>query len=659
MGAVNEARDHGPIARFGPFELDRATLELRERGRPVRLASQPAQLLLLLLERGDHVTSRELIRKRLWGDRVVEVDQGINAAVRQIRRALGESASRPRIIETLPKKGYRILTPVTWTAPEDASLEGSSDVSPVGRAVAPLKPPRARATLGWVAAALLLLATTVLLLDTRQPPGSHTGMQEESAETVRLAILPFEDLSPERTAGAFIDGLREDLISELAATVPDHLTVIARASARDRSPTAELQEIAETWHASHVLQGTVRREGDRVRIASQLVRSGDGAHLWARRFEVRSASPLDAQLALAADVARSLVPQLAPPELSGFLDRQLAWDPQAREDYLIARYMLHRGQDRPTALEMLERALDRDPTMAPAWVTLARSLPGFRDPEALARRHEALQRALDLDPRLAEAHEARGSLLLYGEWDDAGAEASFRRAIQLDPSRATSHHALAMLYALQRRFDEAIEQIERARALDPVSMALHTDGSQVYFMAERFDEAETLCTRSADLGAPAARVAQCLYDVYLATGRTVEAAAQMKTLLEIRGAPREVLERTPPEQTAEQFLAGAHEWILGFLQENAGSPVLMADSQLALGRLDDAMRNIEDAAEQQLNDVLVVAAHPRARPLLSHPRLRRVLDLIGFAYRALPPLGGPAHLAAESSPGARAAGASS
>ena len=416
---------------------------------------------------------------------MVEVDSGINAAVRQVRRALCDSGTHPRYIETVPRKGYRFIAPVS-AASDDTEA-------------------RHHARIG------------------------ASGLHEEST---------------------------------------------------------------------------------------------------ALRVRARAALVVVALLCLVATVA--FWPEAGDPADAQGPSRAAPWGAEARENLLIARHMLQERRDREAAIELLERVLEAEPTMAPAWATLASALRGSGD-AALGRQRQAIRRALELDPALAEAHEAHAIMSLFDDWEFERAEASFVRAISLDPDRTSAHHNLAMLYAFQRRFDKALHHVERARNIDPVSIALHADGGHIYYLAGQYAEAERMCSRAAALGANPAGVAQCLYDIYIETGRAEDAAEQMRKILEARNAPSELLiQLESPVVEPRKKLRLAHTWNLGFLESISASPVAIADCQLALGLVDAAFDNIEAALAQRSYDVFAVAAHPRARPYLDHPRLRRMIDQIGL-----------------------------
>lgn len=626
---------------FGPFLLLADTLELERDGKPVALAAQPSRLLTMLVTRRGAVVSRQEIAELLWPDRVVEVDTGINAAIRQIRSALGESGSAPRYVETLPRIGYRMKATVRRV--EATDWKGGSP-TPATRV-------RRRGSLAMpVAAAFLVLllsgvASWWLGTGAQMSLGSKAGFLEDAgsgakpsavaASVPRLAVLPTRDLSRDAANAALASGLTEDLIAELTQLTGGRMEVISRTSS-SRFATTDVwdadstRSIGDELGADYLLQASVRREGDRVRLTGQLLRVRDQRQQWAQRFDRVADSALDLQLELAQAVASSITPEIlvdgAEPPLS------LGWDPAAREDFLLGRYLVQNGSVEE-GMFRIRRALDVDPDIGPAWLWLARA--GGRHPDRWTpeQRRGALEQALRVDSRQADAHLELGRLALYGDWDVRAAESHYRRALEVDPLSSPVHHALAMLLGIRGSFTQAVEHLDVARRLDPVSSLLHGDGAQVLLMAGDLDGAEQACRLVEELGEGAPGAAQCFFDVALERSDLSGALARADHLLAARGAPEDVRRAVAdPGRDPDVRLRRFYSWSVGFFRQIGASPVAQADALLGTGDVDAAFEMLEVALAERRADLLMVPSHPRARRFRDDPRLQSIVSRMGIDH---------------------------
>ena len=458
------------VLRFGVFELDRRSGELRKEGLRVRLQEQPLRILEALLDVPGEPVTREALRQRLWpDDTFVDFDGGLNRAINRLRAALGDEADNPRFIETLERRGYRFIAPV---APPEAARP--AEPTPPA-AVSTRRPHRRRATwLGAAAAAVALMALSIAVA-----PALRRGAGAANRAPIRsLAVLPLANLSGDPAQDYFSDGMTEALITDLASWPA--LRVISRQSVmRYKGSAKPLPEIARELGVEGVVEGSVLRSGGRVRITAQLIHAPTDRHLWAHSYERR----VEDVLSLQGDVSRAIAGEVRVFIEPGDLARPAparAVNPDAYDAYLLGRH--HWNQRSPQALEAaisyFHSAIAKDPDFAPAHAGLALAygprltygdIP--RGPAHAEMKAEAL-RALELDPRLGEARTALADALA-GEWDWEGAEREYRRAVETDPNSSVGHAWYGAYLRFLGRFEESLAQARRALELDPLDVSVN------------------------------------------------------------------------------------------------------------------------------------------------------------------------------------------
>jgi TolB-like protein/DNA-binding winged helix-turn-helix (wHTH) protein/Tfp pilus assembly protein PilF len=462
------------VYRFGDFQLDVGRYELRRLGSPVKVEKLPFELLCLLVERAGLLVTREEIAARLW-DRThgLDIEQGINTAVRKARQALEPS---PELLGTVVGKGYRFEAEVTRGEP--GPVAGAESVSPAS----PRSQPRA-AFPGRRRSLLVMAGLTVLGL-----VGAVVWERGRSRPGPSIAVLPLENLSGRPEEVYLADGLTDALITELARF--RGLRVISRTSVLQyRNRPKPVAEVARELGVETLVEGSVVRQGDRVRVTAQLIDARRDRHLWAETYDRDVRDVLRLQAEVAANVARRVRVTLSPEDRAE-LQTQGSVDPVAFDEAMRGRALW--GKRSEAALEEAVKhyrtAVERDPGFAGAWSGLADAYcalgyTSHRSPsESFPLAREAAVRALQLEPRSAEAEAALGYIRLYFEWDWAGAESAFQRALRLDPSSATAHHWYSVLLTARGRFDEAATEIAEARKLDPLSAAIATDlGFELYY----------------------------------------------------------------------------------------------------------------------------------------------------------------------------------
>jgi TolB-like protein/DNA-binding winged helix-turn-helix (wHTH) protein/tetratricopeptide (TPR) repeat protein len=475
--------------RFGVFQLDPTTGELLRAGRQVRLQEQPFKILMLLLERPGELVTRDDLRQQLWpADTFVDFDDGVNAAVKKLRFALGDSSENPRFIETIPRRGYRFIAPVAnvvdavseWAAAESAASSRHARFLASGNAMA----------VGLAMIATVAVAA-VTLINTNAPAPKSSDLSAIRS----LVVLPLKNLSNDPAQQYFADGMTEELTTRIASL--GGLRVISRTSSMQYRETRKLlPQIASELHVDAVVEGSVLRSEGRVRITARLVHGHADRQLWAESYDRDERDVLKLQNEVARDIAHnvSLSVRSASAERTP-VARTV--HPDAHQSYLKGRYRWHtrRWDELQSAIGDFQRAISIEPDYALAYAGLADCylvlplLGGVTQEEAYPKAKEAAEKALALDPGLAEAHNSNAYVKLYLDWDFAGAERGFRKAIELNPSYATAHQWYAELLSFEGRREEAIAEMRTALDLDPLSAVMHHQAGQTYQQARQYDQA--------------------------------------------------------------------------------------------------------------------------------------------------------------------------
>ncbi|MEM7306577.1 MAG: winged helix-turn-helix domain-containing protein [Planctomycetota bacterium] len=611
-----------PRVVFGTFEFDPQAGELRRGGARVSLPPQPARLLGLLLRHPGELVTRERIRSELWDGVVVDFDQGVHTAMRQIRQALGDRAAGARYVETLPRRGYRFIAPVRVVGEaSERWAEPPEDTPPV--------PARRR----WPAFAAVLagaLALTALLLLDRRAPEARPP-----AGPIRLAVLPFEPAGAEEAA-YFADGLTEATIFHLGRLHPERLRVLARSSVTGfAGADAPVRELGERLGAHYLLEARVRLRDGRVRVHASLVQVADETRLWSDTLEHALADVDALQARLAARLAESLTLELLHPPRAG---RRSTSDPMAYDAYLRARSAWNRFTPESIAecVELYRAAVELDPGFGLAWAHLAEAyalVPFYGVPDvelAFAKAAETAEHALLVDDGLAPAWNALGFAELYGSWDWKAADRAFARAVQLDPGYAMAHHWYAGLLSAVERHDEAIAELELAVELDPLSLSVRSDLAWYYLFADRYGRGVEVARDALSLepyhgwsraalvlGAHLAGDDEEARAALLA-GRRQQGAAESELAalgaLAPRAAVRSAWRRTLP---AEDDLEGvdAYGTAAGFA---------------LVGELETALRLLERAVAERHPWVVFLLVDPRFDALHDDPRWERLVAGVGL-----------------------------
>ncbi len=574
---MNSSNSSRRVLKFGVFEADLAAGELRKSGLKIRLQEQPFQVLALLLENPGQVVSREELRHKLWpADTFVDFDNGLNTAINKIREALGDSADHPKFIETLPRRGYRFLQ----------SLERKD---------------------------------------------------EKSIDT--LVVLPLENLSRDPEQEYFAEGMTEALITTLAKI--GALRVVSRTTAMHyKGVHRPLREIANELQADAVVEGSVLRSGDHVRISAQLIDGRTDTHLWAESYERDLRDIIGLQSELAQAIAREIHVTLTAKEKAHFTKTRTV-DPEAYESYLKGRYYWNRRTlgSLSKAFDFFQKAIDKDPGDAVAYVGLADACVilgywGFVAPAEGAGRAKSLAlKAIEIDNTLAEAHASLAFATMHYDHDFYVAEQEFVRSIELNPRYATARQWHALYLAAMGHWEPAVDEINRAIQLDPVSPIIHVAYSGMLFLTRRYEEAIEEAQRGLELD-PASLQSRWTLGIALGLkGKHEQAISELQKGAELscgaglfvsglgyvyaaageKDAARKVLEQL--NQPAQ------HRYVMAYWR---------AMIHAALEERDEALRNLEDAYEERSSWLVFLKVQPWFDNLRSDFRFLDLLRRMRF-----------------------------
>jgi len=468
--------------RFSVFELDTDVPELRRNGRRVHLQEMPLRVLQMVLERPNELVPREAFFARLWPqDETGILDDNLNTAVRKLRLALNDSAHHPHFIETVPKRGYRFIGSLI-------------DETPEAVAAPPIpQPPKRRLHILVAAAAMLAIAILGVWIQ------SHKTSPDPSpaATTVgrSLAVLPFLNASGRPDDEYFSDGLTQEVMDRLCRV--DGLRVVSRASAFAlKGKNLAANEIGRMLGVESFVEGSVRRDGDRLRISAHLVNAHDGYQLWAETYDRHLDDVFAIQEEIALAIADTLTGQLLG-KRDAITPVAPVINPLAYDHYLKGRFNWHRRTQESlrTAATHFEQAVELAPKYAPAWAGLADAYAvlGFYDflppGEAFPKAESAARRALEIDPQNASAEATMGYAALYYEWNISKAETRFRRAIALDPNSTKAHQWYGNLLTAAGRFEAAEHEMRRAQQLEPLSVIASAALGWTLYYAGRHEDA--------------------------------------------------------------------------------------------------------------------------------------------------------------------------
>jgi TolB-like protein/DNA-binding winged helix-turn-helix (wHTH) protein/Flp pilus assembly protein TadD len=638
---------HSPhLRRFDQFELNLRTAEIYKQGKRVKLQGQPCQVLVLLTERPGELVTREELQKTLWpNDTFVDFDHGVNIAINKLRDALGDSPEHPRFIETLPRKGYRWLSPVESIGdgmpkvgaivPESASQAVQSIRHPATR-VSGTKFWRLR-TLIFPAIAFLCALALVVTLDVGRLRTRILGGPPQ-LRIQSIAVLPLENLSHEPEQEYFADGITEELITSLSKIGALHVT--SRTSVmRYKRTNKSLPQIARELNVDGIVEGTVQRSGDRVRVTAQLIYAPTDRHIWAERYDRELKDVLALQNEVARTIANEIKATLTPQEQKNLASVPPV-NPGAYEAYLKGRYFWNKrtAEGIRKASDYFQQAIDQNPSYGRAYSGLADcnsglAWHGFAAPkEVLPSAKTAALKAIEIDPASGEAH-ASLALVLSHQRSWAAAETEFKRALELSPGYANAHHWYGDFLSVQGRHDEALVEAKRAFELDPLSPMINTWLGYRYYNARRYDEAIEQCRKILEFDPSFAAAHLLLGQAYLQKGLKTQAISELQSATILSGESPIYL-----AQVGVAFaIDGKHseaQGVIDQLRKKSGQSYVssygLAQIYSALGDKQRTMLSLQSAYDEGAVWLQYLQVDPVLDPVRSQPRFQDLVRQMGL-----------------------------
>jgi len=623
------------LLRFGVFEADTHTSELRKAGRKVGIQEQPFRVLIALLERPGEMLSREELRERVWSaDTFIDFDTGLNKAIRKIREVLGDSAESPVYIETLPRRGYRFIASVETVC---QSTGGAADPE-----TSPEAPPKLSGRPGVVAGErpsgprLLLSVVGILALSGLAVWGWRTSHRPKLDS---IAVLPLEDLQADPRQEYFADGITDELITELAKI--SSLRVISRTSiVRYKRSHKPLGEIARELGASAIVEGTVLRSGDRVRVTAQLIDAARDQHIWAQSYEQTLGDILQLQGRVARDIAVHVNARLTGSEQQ-MLAESRSILPEAHEAYLKGHFFWNKrsAKDARQAIQYFERAVELQPDyaeayagIAEAYVVLGWDSAVLPPDDAFPKARAAALKALDVDRSSSLAHNALMWVDLFYQWNWKEAEAEAKEAIRLSPSSVTAHHHYSRLLAFTGRFDEALAESRRSVQLDPLDPIAEGSVAWNSYLARHYDDAIRKSLQMIEMYPSMPGYYRFLGWCYEVQGRFPEALAVLRQAKERSDAPAALADLGYASAASGDRPAAS-----GFLQKlmelsnhEYVPPYYVALVHAGLHENGQAFEWLEKAYREHSPDLVFLLTEPRWDVLRADGRFRKMLARVGF-----------------------------
>jgi TolB-like protein/DNA-binding winged helix-turn-helix (wHTH) protein/Tfp pilus assembly protein PilF len=597
------------------------------------------ELLLALIRAAPDISSNDELMSSVWPGVVVSPET-VSQRIKLLRSSLDDDPRDPRYIAVLRGRGYRLVAPVADATLERPDRIVQTDSGPV--TLHPVSPggstsettsaaqaarPAKWVPLGWIGGALIIVALLAVSWSTvydrgASKPAERTSSRAAPAAIQSLAVLPLENLSGDKEQEYFADGMTDALTTDLAQI--GALRVISRTSAMHFKGSKEtLPQIGRDLKVDAVVEGTVTRGENRVRVTAQLVEAATDHHLWARTYERDLKDVLALQDDIAQDIAEQIRVKLTPNARS-LLIQVHAVDPEAHDDYLRGNYwwngLTQEGMEK--ACDYFQKAIAKDPSYALAYVGVADCLTVRRVPD---KAREAVLKALALDPSLAAAHTMLATMRFIVDWDWSGAEAEHKQAIALNPNYAAAHYAYSFYLAAMGRLDEAMREIERAQDLDPYS-ALNTQGlSQVLYHTRRYDDALREIQRGLEMHPKAFGFYWDMADVYEQKKMFAEAFAARQQALSLAKDPRvTALGEAYKRAGYKGYLLKQAEF------EQVHEPIYAAHIYALLNDEPRAIDALQAAYDRHSEGILFMRTAPELDSIRSSPRFRELARRIGF-----------------------------
>lgn len=660
MGTSKQPALSPKLVRFGIYQVDLRTSELWKQGRKIKLQEQPCRILAILLEQRGEVVTREELRKRLWSDDTfVDFDHSLNTAIMRLREALHDSSDNPRFIETLPRHGYRFIAPieelvVTESEKEEERHSGATPESSVhvsesrpamqfsaGQPTANLesRPTASRRTI--IIGSLLTLLVIALIGVGLRLARRSLGVNSQPSQIKSLVVLPFENLSGDKDQQYFTDGMTDELIAHLAKI--RSLRVISRTSSMEYKETHKtLSQIARDLNVDAVVEGTILRSGNQVRITAELVQIATDRHLWAETYESQLGDVLGLQSRVASAIVNEIRVNLTPEEQQRLASTRTVTG-ESYENYLKGRYYWNkRSQEGLTkAIEYFQLAIDKDPNYALAYAGLAdcysiigSAIVGTVPSQDVApKARAAAVKALQLDDTLAEAQTSLATVRFNYDWDWAGAASGFERSIELNPSYATAHQRYSLYLMAMGRTNESLAQMTRARELDPLSISMNFSLGWRLYMARKYDQAIEQLQNTLEMDPNFALPRMVLGQAYEQKNAYPQALAELQQSVNTSHDSPQMLGALGHAYGVSGNRSGAEKVLAKLMEQSKKqyvSPFYVAIVYVGLAENDEAVDWLEKAYKDRSNAIIFSKVDPQLDPLRSIPRFQSLLNQLAL-----------------------------
>ena len=583
---------------FGPYQLEAEERVLLRDGQPVTLPPKDLETLLALVEKAGHIVEKEELLEKVWPGVFIE-EGNLSRHIFNLRQVLGDSPDGRKYIQTVPRRGYRFVASVRKDGETTASDPATSPAS--GRSQT-ARPVGLRRTLRLVPLGVLTALAVTAMLGSRR-----FWSQKPAPQRAMLAVLPFANLSGDAREDYFADGLTEEMIAQLGQLQPAKLGVIARTSiVRYKGTKETVAQIGQELGVGYLLEGSVRRGGDRVRITAQLIHTGEQTHLWAETYERPLTDFLTIQREIAEKITHSLSIQLLPVETDSAATAPV--NLESYDKYLLGLHELGQGTRESVnkAIQYLQEGIAKDAKDARLHSALAEAYAAsttyYRSPaEVMPRAKEAALRAVELDPNLASGHVRLGYVRLFFDWDWPAAEREYRRALDINPSLPEAQLGYANYLGTLGRFEEALSHVQQAYLYDPLALESRNEALWIYYFSGRMPETIEQCRKTIEL-APAAPTAYAVLSMaYAQLGQHAETLRAAEDTARISNSPSATatagwaLAHIGERDKAKQLLAKA----LAQAKEHYICRFIVADAYTELGENEKAIESMQQAFLQR------------------------------------------------------------
>jgi TolB-like protein/DNA-binding winged helix-turn-helix (wHTH) protein/tetratricopeptide (TPR) repeat protein len=625
------------LYEFGPFRLDSSQRRLSRDELSVQVAPKGMDILVYLVEHRGEVVSKDDLIQNVWPDSFVE-EANLSQNVFLLRKVLGEKAQENRYIATVPGRGYRFVAAVREVGENEVRVQVQQPQLVLAAQPLPSSSPKVptrswrRTVATWGALVVLVLAASVLAERRHWLGGSA-----KAAGVSSIAVLPLENFTGDPSQDYFVDGMTDALITNLAQI--GALRVISHTSVEQYKGTRKPQpQIAKELNVDAVIEGSVARSGNRVRVNAQLIQAVTDEHLWARAYEGSMTDVLTLQNDISRNIADEIQVRLMPGERAR-LARTPSVKPEAYEAYLKGRYFWSKRtpDNLRTSIDYYQQAIAADPEFAAAYAGLADTYSIIGSdviPASVAshRAREAALKAEELDPSLAEGHAALALVRFYYDWDWSEAERECRRAIELNPNYATAHSWYSLYLGAMGRKAEALEEAKRARELDPLSPSVGVRLATAYRFIGQNEQALEELGKTLELDPK-------FSSAHVVRGKVYEGMGQLKEAMEEYQQAADLSRNagTLAALAHAYALAGQHDQALTLVRELQSLPKQdyvshyeMAPVFAALGDKAQALSLLEQAFRERDSRMPFLAVDTWMDPLRAEPRFQTLEAKLGL-----------------------------